>query len=240
MQQTFTPSTPIGATVLAALRMWQESDEAERAPYADIATNAGELHKLRTADIDSVTEAFAHGGAVLIDTAGGYANTGPLGTLATAGGLPAEPKETASAELLARARATLQTDELEIDDDAAISRSDDGGHWVSSWAWLPFKLYTVTLEASGIEVTADSLPEARKYAAEDAGQFQAQWNYSAAEITEGGDVDDLAEEPRPSLELESHNGETFTFAASWEITVDAETEEEAKAAALAVLKESQA
>ena len=46
----------------------------------------------------------------------------------------------------------------------------------------------------------------------------------------------IGEPSHPDLELTDHDGETYTFAASWVVTVEAETEEEAKAAALATAK----
>lgn len=60
----FHASTPIGATVLAALRFWQRAhldNEASRVadlPEWDIATGGGELAPLRSHQIDSLCETF--------------------------------------------------------------------------------------------------------------------------------------------------------------------------------------
>lgn len=44
----------------------------------------------------------------------------------------------ASAEQIERARDEYQTDDIEIDDDAMVSRAEEeNGMWVSAWVWLP-------------------------------------------------------------------------------------------------------
>lgn len=50
---------------------------------------------------------------------------------------PGEGKR-ATAREIARARAEYQDIDIEIDDDAKVSRAEDGsGAWVAAWAWLP-------------------------------------------------------------------------------------------------------
>lgn len=143
-----------------------------------------------------------------------------------------EAKETASEALRARVLERFAAgDDLEIDDNAAVSRGDTG-LFVQAWAWVPIRAYEVKLEARGIDVTASDLVTARKYAAEDAEGFKPQWNYTVAEVEEGGDPDGIGTPSHPELELEKHDGETYTFTAAWWVTVEAETEEEARAAAL--------
>ena len=48
-------------------------------------------------------------------------------------------REQATKEEIKRARSEWQNDDLEIDDDARVSRvglSDDVGHWVAAWVWM--------------------------------------------------------------------------------------------------------
>lgn len=40
-------------------------------------------------------------------------------------------------ELIATARATYCSDDLEIDDAPVLSRGDDGA-WVQAWVWVPY------------------------------------------------------------------------------------------------------
>lgn len=47
-------------------------------------------------------------------------------------------QETATDEEITKARGIWQTDELEIDDGAHVSRDDEGntGYWVAAWVWI--------------------------------------------------------------------------------------------------------
>ena len=39
-------------------------------------------------------------------------------------------------QLIAIARREYQTDDIEIDDNAKISRTDENGAWVQAWVWV--------------------------------------------------------------------------------------------------------
>lgn len=151
----------IGATVLAALRNHQISLNslpgdlfASCLPdLFEIASDGGKLAPLTVEEIDDLCEKLNAGGGVMLDR------------------LPA------SAALIERARADLQTDECEFDDDALSSPSDDGGTWVQGWLWVPDQPFTVTLIADDIQVTADSEEDAERFARSDALEFANAWRY---------------------------------------------------------------
>lgn len=46
-------------------------------------------------------------------------------------------KQPTDAELIAQARAMYASD-VEIDDDAVVSRGDDWGVYVQAWVWVPY------------------------------------------------------------------------------------------------------
>lgn len=41
-------------------------------------------------------------------------------------------------EILQKARHSYLSDDIEIDDDAVLSETDDGV-WVQAWVWIPFE-----------------------------------------------------------------------------------------------------
>lgn len=47
-----------------------------------------------------------------------------------------KPDNVATPEEIQRARRQYGSDDIEIDDNAAASRGDDG-FWVAAWVWLP-------------------------------------------------------------------------------------------------------
>lgn len=103
------------ATVMAALRMWQRnglgsSTLLAKFPEYDIATNAGAIETpLDDAEIDTLCERI------------NISHRATPEQIATARQVYYEP----------------DTAEIEIDDDAATSRSDeDNGTWIAAWVWL--------------------------------------------------------------------------------------------------------
>jgi hypothetical protein len=117
------------ATILAALRFWQEreqTDERNRSgAIADIATNGGTLEPLRLHEIDDLCESFNGGACDQVDALVHFAvdDSNPY----------------------VRAARERTDEELEIDDRPLLSKpEDEGGAWVSAWMW-------VTDEEAGIE-----------------------------------------------------------------------------------------
>ncbi len=49
-----------------------------------------------------------------------------------------QAKEQATEDEIKRARSEWQNDDLEIDDDARVSRDTEtnSGHWVAAWVWM--------------------------------------------------------------------------------------------------------
>ena len=98
------------ATILAALRFWQRAGNTGNEPENVIATNEGELEQpLDTPAIDALCERI---------------NT----------------VSTASAAEVAGAQALYEDEQadIEVDEDAGMSRAEDGtGTWVMGWLWLP-------------------------------------------------------------------------------------------------------
>ena len=97
-------------TALAALRLWQRLGDRHGGPEMAIATNEGAFAPLTEDEIDGLCERVNIGGS--------YED--------------ATPEEIA----LARERYAAGSDnDIEIDDNAKVSRADDGT-WVQAWVWL--------------------------------------------------------------------------------------------------------
>lgn len=98
-------------TVLAALRFWQRLGDRHGGPELAIATDEGNLASLSDEEIDGLCERINLG----------------MGS-----------HEEATPGEVARAReiyAAGSDDDIEIDDNAKVSRADDGT-WVQAWVWL--------------------------------------------------------------------------------------------------------
>lgn len=72
-----------------------------------------------------------------------WQNDGKAGTLTVEAEYAAEVlerllgHEKATADEIQAARNEYQTDDVQIDDNARVSRLDTGGYFVEAWVWLP-------------------------------------------------------------------------------------------------------
>lgn len=96
------------ATVLAALRSWQSQHSAVYAEYDDIATNGGKVEPLTVDEIDRLCERLNMG----------------------------EIQEGATGEEIDLAREMYGSEDIQVDEGAAVLRGDDGS-WVQGWLLVP-------------------------------------------------------------------------------------------------------
>ena len=104
-------------------------------------------------------------------------------------------------------------------------------------------LYLVSLTAEGIQVTAEGDDQAERYARADARQFRADWDFQQADaelVTEAGeepaeDADDASLEVSLT-EAADDSDDVWTFSATFELNVEAESTDHAIASAKALLK----
>jgi hypothetical protein len=234
MLMQFDAATRVGAVALAALRMFQESAYEARQPYADI-LDAGGLHKKALSNtasaVDAICEAFAHSGALVIDTEAAAKGTRALYPDETAGGQPVpgpSPRETAM--LAAINELLCNRDHLELHrDDRAMLAEAAGIEDPQAKAWR------VRLTAEGIDVTAHDEEAARRHALADAREFMAQNTVTLGDI-EPGDASDAEDDVGIEVECMRGDHTDFTFAATYTVTVLC-PEEEAEEAAREILAE---
>lgn len=123
------------ATVLGSLRATQAVQQSEPlAPEVlDIMTDGGAFAALDDGEVDALCERLNAGGLTFSEAANHYGAV-----------------QDADAPGLATYRDAVQTreGELEVDPNAIVSVSDDGGAYVAAWVW-------VTDDQAGVETEAD-------------------------------------------------------------------------------------
>ena len=197
------------ATILAALRFYQQSGASADAAIEDIATNGGAFEPLGIENIDALCESInlaSPAKEVVLDAL--VANGYDFGDFVSRF---AEDEETSP--YVAAARKLVAGDEgsIEVDSSAVVSRGDKTGSYVMAWIWVSNGEAGLLPHSNVLEMLQYCFDEFA--AAEPLNAYVAWLDETLSNFSE--EIDDIDHESVDGLEPKEitweHDGEKYTF-----------------------------